>query len=135
MALVRPAPKMTGGGGLSTTRMTKLDAYPPMKHFKTECYQLNPQTLRDSIPLLGLEMSDIKVELFGSDQQHSLPLYCGLKKSNAYTYYWPSWGLCYTNPYFGELGLVLTKRLYITGYFTCSSCDLPYHKDVVAGFG
>ena len=52
---------------------------------------------------------DIQVELFGGDQQRSLLLYCDLKKSNTYTYYWPLLGLCHANPYFSELGLVLTK--------------------------
>ena len=43
------------------------------------------------------------MELFASDKQHVLDLYC------CYKFYWPSFGMAYGNPRFSELGNVFTK--------------------------
>ena len=52
---------------------------------------------------------DLSVELFASDKQHVLDLYCSKGKSCSYKLYWLSFGMAYGNPRFSELGKVLTK--------------------------
>ena len=49
------------------------------------------------------------MELFASDKQHVLDLYCSKGKNGSYKFYWPSFGMAYGNPRFSELGKVLTK--------------------------
>ena len=49
------------------------------------------------------------MELFASDKQHVLDLYCSRRKNCCYKFYWPSFGMAYGNPSFSELGKVLTK--------------------------
>ena len=49
------------------------------------------------------------MELFASDKQHVLDLYCSKGKSCCYKFYWPSFVMAYGNPRFSELGRVLTK--------------------------
>ena len=49
------------------------------------------------------------MELFASDKQHVLDLYCSKGKNCRYKIYWPSFGMAYGNPRFSELGKVLTK--------------------------
>ena len=49
------------------------------------------------------------MELFASDKQHVLDLYCSKGKNCCYKFYWPSFGIAYRNPRFSELGKVLTK--------------------------
>ena len=49
------------------------------------------------------------MELFASDKQHVLDLYCSKGKNCSYKSYWPSFGMAYGNPRFSELGKVLTK--------------------------
>ena len=52
---------------------------------------------------------DLSVELFASDKQHVLDLYCSRGKNCCYNFYWPSFGMAYGNPSFSELWKVLTK--------------------------
>ena len=49
------------------------------------------------------------MELFASDKQHALDLYCSKGKNCCCEFYWPSFGMSYGNPRFSELGKVLTK--------------------------
>ena len=52
---------------------------------------------------------DLNVELFASDMQHVLDLYCSKGQIWCYKSYWPSFGTAYGNPRFSELGKVLSK--------------------------
>ena len=58
---------------------------------------------------MGYFREDLSVELFASDKQHVLDLYCSKGKNCSYKFYWPSFGMAYGNPRFSELGKVLTK--------------------------
>ena len=49
------------------------------------------------------------MELFASDKQHVLDLYCSKGKNCCYKFYGPSFGMAYGNPRFSELGKVLTE--------------------------
>ena len=51
------------------------------------------------------------MEVFTSDKQHVLDLYCSKGKNCCYKLYWPSFGMAYGNPRFSEFGKVLTKVL------------------------
>ena len=61
------------------------------------------------------------MELFASDKQHVLDLYCSKGKNCCYKFYWPPFGMACGNPRFSELGKVLTKvALERSGMVLCS---------------
>ena len=76
---------------------------------KTEDHQLLGDVLGHGVEELGCSREDLNVELFASDKQHVLDLYCSKGKNCCYKFYSPSFGMAYGNPRFGELGKVLTK--------------------------
>ena len=76
---------------------------------KTEDYQLLADVLDQGLKELGYSREDLSVELFASDKQHVLDLYCSKGKNCCYKFYWPSFRLAYGNPRFSELGKVPTK--------------------------
>ena len=76
---------------------------------KTEDYQLLGNVLDQGLKKLGYFREDLNVELFASDKQHVLELYCSKEKNCCHKFYWPSFGMVYGNPRFSELGRVLTK--------------------------
>ena len=49
------------------------------------------------------------LELFASDKQHVLGLYCSKRQACCYKLYLPSFGMAYGNPSFSELANLLTK--------------------------
>ena len=44
------------------------------------------------------------MELFASDEQHVLDLYCSKGKNCSYKFYWPSFRVAYENPRFSKSG-------------------------------
>ena len=76
---------------------------------QTEDYQLLGDVLDQGLKELGYSREDLNVELFASNKQHVLDLYCSQGKSCCYKFYWPSLGMAYGNPRFSKLGKVLTK--------------------------
>ena len=76
---------------------------------RTEDYQLLGEVLDQGLKELGYSREDLSVELFASNKQHVLDLYCIKGKSCSYKLYWPSFGMAYGNPRFSELGKVLTQ--------------------------
>ena len=76
---------------------------------KTEDYQLLEDVLDEGLKDLGYSREDLNVELFASDKQHVLDLYCSKGKGCCYKCYWAPLGMVYGNPRFSELGNVLTK--------------------------
>ena len=76
---------------------------------KTEDYQLLGDVLDQRLRELAYSREDLNVELFASNKQHVLDLYCSKGKNYCYKFYWPSFGMAYGNPIFSELGKVLTK--------------------------
>ena len=67
---------------------------------KTEDYQLLGEVLDQGLKKLGYSREDLSVELFASDKQHVLDLYCSGGKNCCYKFYWPSFGMAYGNPRF-----------------------------------
>ena len=76
---------------------------------KTEDYQLPGDVLDQGLRELGYSREDVNVELFASNKQHVLDLYCSKGKNCCYKFYWPSFGMAYGNPRSSELGKVLIK--------------------------
>ena len=88
---------------------------------KTGDCQLLGDVLDQGLRELGYSREDPNVELFASDKQHVLYLYCSKAKNCCYKFYWPSFGMAYGNPRFSELGKVLTKvALERSGMVLCS---------------
>ena len=93
----------------SYLRVCKREPSTMMVAPKTEDYQLLGIVLDQGLRELGYSWEDLNVELFASDKQHVLDLYCSKGKNCCYKFYWPSFGMDYGNPRFSELGKVLTK--------------------------
>ena len=93
----------------SYLRVCKREPSTMMVASKTEDYQLLEDVLDQGLKELVYSREDLKVELFASDKQHVLDLYCSKGKNCCYKFYWPSFGIAYGNQRFSELGRVLTK--------------------------
>ena len=92
----------------SYLRVSKREPSTMMVASKTEDYQLLGDVLDQGLSELGYSQEDLNVELFASDKQHVLDLYCSKGKNCCYKFYWPSFGMAYGNSRFSELGKVLT---------------------------
>ena len=55
------------------------------------------------------------MELFASQQQHIMQLYCSKQLNNTFSFFWKAMGLAYANPPFSLLAKVLTKIAYDSG--------------------
>ena len=105
----------------SYMRVSKEKPSNMMAASKTEDYQLLREVLDQGLKALGYSREDLSVELFTSDKQHVLDLYCSRGKNCCYKFYSPSFGKAYGNPRFSELGKVLTKvALERSRMFLCS---------------
>ena len=93
----------------SYLRVCKKEPSTMMVASKTEDYQLLGDVLDQGLKEFGYSLEDLNMELFASDKQHVLGLYCSKGKNCCYKLYWPSFVMVYGNPRFSELGKVLTK--------------------------
>ena len=93
----------------SYLRVSKEEPLNMMAASKTGDYQLFWEVLHQGLKELGYSREDLSVDLFASDKQHVLDVYCSKGKNCSYKFYWPSFGMAYGNPRFSELGKVLTK--------------------------
>ena len=93
----------------SYLRLCKKEPSTMMVASKTEDYQLLGDVLDQSLKEPGDSWEDLSVELFPSDKQHVLDLYCSKGKTCCYKFHWPSFGMAFGKARFGELGRVLTK--------------------------
>ena len=94
---------------------------------KAEDYQLLGDVLDQGLKELGYSREDLSVELFASNKQHVLDLYCSKGKNCCYKFYWPSFGMAYGNPRFSELGKVLTKVALERSRMVLCSPELVAH--------
>ena len=76
---------------------------------KTEDFQLLGEVLDQVLKELGYSREDLSAELFTSDKQHVLDLYCSKGENCCYKFYWRPFRVAYRNPRFSELGKFLTK--------------------------
>ena len=92
-----------------------------------EDYELSGEVLDQGLKELGYPGEDLSVELFASDKQHVLDLYCSKGKNCSYKCYWPSFGMAYGNPRFSVLGTVLIKVALERSRMVLCSSDRGAH--------
>ena len=83
--------------------------YAAKTDYRTENYQLARHVLEKGLAALQVTLDEIQVELFASQQQHIMQLYCSKHLNNAFCFIWKAMGLVYANPPFSVLAKVLTK--------------------------
>ena len=89
--------------------------YASKTNYRTENYQLARHVLENGLAALQVNLDEIQVELFASQQQHIMQLYCSKHLNNAFRFFWKAMGLAYANPPFSLLAKVLTKIAYEGG--------------------
>ena len=89
--------------------------YASKTNYRTENYQLARHVLENGLAALQVNLHEIQVELFASQQQHIMQLYCSKQLNNAFRFFWKAMGLAYANPPFSLLAKVLTKIAYERG--------------------
>ena len=89
--------------------------YAAKTNYRTENYQLARHVLENGLAALQVNLDEIQVELFASQQQHIMQLYCSKQLNNAFRFFWKAMGLAYANPPFSLLAKVLTKIAYEGG--------------------
>ena len=94
---------------------------------KTEDCQLLGDVLDQGLRELGYSRENLNVELFASDKQHVLDLYCSKGEDYSCKLYWPSFEMAYRNPKFSKLGKVLTKVALERSHMVLCSPDRGAH--------
>ena len=89
--------------------------YAAKTNYRTENYQLARHVLENGLAALQVNLDEIQVELFASQQKHIMQLYCSKQMNNAFRFFWKAMGLAYANPPFSLLAKVLTKIAYEGG--------------------
>ena len=89
--------------------------YASKTNYRTENYQLARHVLENGLAALQVKLDEIQVEVFASQQQHIMQLYCSKQLNNAFGFFWKAVGLVYANPPFSLLAKVLTKIAYEGG--------------------
>ena len=89
--------------------------YASKTNYRSENYQLARHVLQNVLAALQVNLDEIQVELFASQQQHIMQLYCSKHLTNAFRFFWKAMGLAYANPPFSLLAKVLTKIAYEGG--------------------
>ena len=89
--------------------------YASKTNYCTENYQTARHVLENGLAALQVNLDEIQVELFASQQQHIMQLYCSKQFNNAFRFFWNAMGLAYANPPFSLLAKVLTKIAYEGG--------------------
>ena len=84
-------------------------------NYCTENYKLARHVLENGLVALQVNLEEIQVELFASQQQHIMQLYCSKHLNIAFRFFWKAMGLAYANPPFPLLAKVLTKIAYEGG--------------------
>ena len=89
--------------------------YAAKTNYCTENYQLARHLLENGLAALQVSLDEIQVELFASQQQHIMQLYCSKHMNKAFRFFWKAMGLAYANPPISLLAKVLTKIAYEGG--------------------
>ena len=89
--------------------------YASKTKYRTENYQLACHVVENGLAALQVNLYEIQVELFASQQQHIMQLYCSKHLNNALRFFWKAMGLAHANPPSSLLAKVLTKIAYEGG--------------------
>ena len=76
--------------------------YAAKTNYRTENYQLTRHVLENGLAVLQVSLDEIQVELFQSQQQHIMQLYCSKNLDNAFCFFWKAMSLAYANPPFSQ---------------------------------
>ena len=69
--------------------------YASKTNYRTENYQLARRVLENRLVALQVSLDEIQVELFASQQQHIMQLYCSKHLNNAFHFFSKAMGLVY----------------------------------------
>ena len=72
--------------------------YAAKTSYRTKKYQLARHVLENGLAALQVSLDEIQVELFASQQQHIMQLYCSKHINNVFRFFWKAIGLVYANP-------------------------------------
>ena len=89
--------------------------YASKTNYRTETYQMARHVLENGLTVLQVNLDELQVELFASQQQHIMQLYCSKQINNAFRFFRKAMGPAYANPPFSLLAKVLTKIAYEGG--------------------
>ena len=89
--------------------------YAAKTNYHAENYQLARHILKIGLVAIQVTLDEIQVELFASQQQHIMQLYCSKHLNNAFCFFWKAMGVAYANPHFSMLAKVLTNIAYEGG--------------------
>ena len=89
--------------------------YASITNYRTENYKLVRHVLENGLAALQVNLDEIQVEVFASQQQHIMQLYCSKQLNNIFRFFWKAMGLAYVNPPFSLLAKVLSKIAYEGG--------------------
>ena len=89
--------------------------YAAKSNYRTENYQLARHVFENGLAALQVTLEEIQVELFASQQQQIMQLYCSKHSNNGFRFFWKAMGLAYAHPPFSLLAKVLTKITYEGG--------------------
>ena len=89
--------------------------YAAKTNYRTENYQFARHLLGNGLAALQVTLDEIQVELFASQQQHIMQLYCSKHLNNAFRFFWKAMGLAYANLPFSLLAKILRKIAYEGG--------------------
>ena len=89
--------------------------YATKTNYRTENYQLARHVLENGLAALQVTLDKIQVELFASQQQHIMQLYCSKHLNYAFRFFWKAMGLASAKPPFSLLAKVLTTMAYEGG--------------------
>ena len=132
----------------SYLRLSKEEPSNMMAASKTEDYQLLGEVLDQGLKELGYSREDLSVELFASDKQHVLNLYCSKGKNCSYKFYWPSFGMAYGQAHAGaaqeapnigqwegqDVPLVRPSSCTVKGGIPSSRRNLPTYLPAATNF-
>ena len=83
--------------------------YAAKTNYRTGNYQLARHALENGLAALQVSLVKIQVELFASQQQQYMQLYCSKHWSKAFRFFWKAMGQAYAKPPLSLLAKVLTK--------------------------
>ena len=97
--------------------------YAAKTNYRTENYQLARHVPENGLAALQVTLDETHVELFASQQQHIMQLYCSKHLNNAFRLFCKAMGLAYANSALSLLAKVLTKIAYEGGRNVMCSPD------------
>ena len=97
--------------GLSGRKESGLH-YAPKTNYSTETYQSARHVLENGLAAQQVSLDEIQVELFASQHQHIMQLYCSKHFKNTFQLFWKAMDLAYANPPFSLLANYSTQIAY-----------------------